>query len=100
MPDTIEKEISDHSDHDILVIVYTQLKGLKDEFVSLRDEAVKRVDILEQEKANAKDLELLQNKINDDIEVRVRKLENNVIKIIAWASGAGAVVSFIISYLK
>jgi hypothetical protein len=58
------------------------------------------VNKLKDEKADRKDVQMLQAFINDDIDKRVRKLEDKAIYMIAWATGAAAVVALVIDMIS
>lgn len=69
-------------DHDILIELRTEMTNVRRDIKELADGTVKRIELLEKEKADRKEIEEIQKKINElqdkinkDIEVRTRSLE-------------------------
>jgi translation elongation factor EF-Ts len=85
------------SDHDIIITLVSSVKNLDSKFTDkfqdlkndikeIRDGTLNRLDNLEKEKANRQELTDIQNKINslqkhvnENIEIRVNKLEKSEI---------------------
>jgi hypothetical protein len=70
------------SDHDILLTfrgeTNTTLEDIKRQVRELRDGTITRISSLERDKADKDIVEQLQDKLNRDIEVRVRKVETSI----------------------
>ena len=66
-------------DHDLLIELKTQVGNIRDDIKDLKDGTSLRIENLEKNKAELKVVEELQNKVNKDIEVRIRKLEEETI---------------------
>ena len=64
------------SDHDILVTLVEQVKQVREDIKDLKEGTTIRILSLERDKADRRDVELLQIKVNKDIEMRMEKLEN------------------------
>jgi hypothetical protein len=63
-------------DHDLLVELKTQVQNIRQDIKDLKDGTTLRISSLEKkDKSDRKEVEELQNKINNDIEVRIRQLE-------------------------
>jgi hypothetical protein len=99
----MENDISKMSDHDLLITMHEQIKGIKVDIKDLKDGTSKRIDDLEQDKANREDLEVLQNKINNDLEVRTRKLENKTsnytLTLTLYSIAVGTMIGLIIFHI-
>jgi hypothetical protein len=65
-------------DHDLLIELKTQVLNIRDDIKDLKSGTTERIQKLEADKADRKDVEELQNIINNKIEARVRKLEYKV----------------------
>jgi len=109
MPETITP-----SDHDLLVEVRTLQNVMFDEIKEIKSGTALDIANLKKDKADRKDIDFVQKKLNDDIEIRVRKLETDTIPkekqekfedslstiekrliwIIAYSAGAAAVIAF------
>jgi hypothetical protein len=63
------------TDHDLLIELRTEMRAARTDIKDLKDNTTNRIDSLEKEKADRKELDELQKKVNLDIEKRVAKLE-------------------------
>lgn len=68
--------MSKQNDHDLIIEIKTQLVDLTRQVRELKEGTLARIASLEKEKADRYELEVLQDKVNKDIEIRVRALEN------------------------
>ena len=64
-------------EHDLLVVLDQKVSDLQIAVKNLSDGSVSKISLLEKDKADRKDVENIQKKINDDIETRIRALENS-----------------------
>lgn len=64
------------SDHDLLIRVDSRLSDLITTVNDIRDGTSVRIASLEKEKADRKELQIIQDKVNNDIEKRVTSLES------------------------
>ena len=64
------------NDHDVLIQVSTKLDDLTRQVRELRDGTITRIIALEKDKADRVEVQALQTKLNHDIEIRVRFLED------------------------
>jgi transposase len=87
------------SDHDLLVKLDQKVNDLKDAVKELQSGTYSRISALEKDKADRVELEFLQKRINDDIEVRVRKLEsktaNYKITLMLYSIAVGGMIALI-----
>lgn len=83
-------------DHDLLIELRTEMRNIRADIKELKDGTAKRIDDLEKEKADKKELQTVQDKLNEDIETRIRVLENWRM----YSLGATAVISFVIYWLS
>ena len=65
----------DFSDHDLVIRIDTRLTDLQKTVQEIRDGTISRIQVLERDKADRRAVEELQHKMNNDIEIRVRDLE-------------------------
>jgi len=65
------------ADHDLLVELKTEMAGVRCDIKDLRDGMSSRVSTLERDKADRREVAVLQGIINDSLEVRMRKQENS-----------------------
>lgn len=75
-------------DHDLLIELRTEFKGMRDDIKELKDNLVSRVTVLEEEKAPVK--------VTNDHEKRIRRLEY----VVAVAIGAAMLLEFISRFYK
>jgi signal-transduction protein with cAMP-binding, CBS, and nucleotidyltransferase domain len=64
------------NDHDLLIELRTEMQNVRADIKDLKDGTAFRISTLEKDKADKKDVEELQSKINNNIEKRVFALEN------------------------
>lgn len=75
-------------DHDLLIELRTEFKGMRDDIKELKDNLVSRVTLLEEEKAPLK--------VTTDHEKRIRRLEY----ALAIAIGMATLVEFVARFYK
>lgn len=88
------------TDHDLLIRVDQKVDGLIDTIDKLQNGTVSDINSLKRDKADRKDVEILQQIINTDIEKRLRSVEGRIAYIYAWSAGAAAIVALIIDMLS
>jgi len=64
-------------DHDLLIELRTEVANIRNDIRELKDNTTSRVIQLERDKADRKEVEELQKKVNEDIDIRVRTLESS-----------------------
>jgi hypothetical protein len=74
-----EAQKESFSDHDLLVKLNTQMSMVLDEIKLLKDVTTNRITCLEKDKADRVELQVIQKKVNEDIENRMRDLEKSVV---------------------
>ena len=77
------------------------LAELKTDIKDLKLNVADRVSLLEQEKMNKADADKLleeANKVHEDLQKRIRKLEDWKIWVVAYTSGIAGVLYFILDY--
>jgi predicted transcriptional regulator len=82
-------------DHDLLIELKTIVHSIKDDIRDLKEGTTERISCLERDKADRKEMEELQTKVNKDIEIRVRRLES-------WgfiAIGALMIIEFLFKFI-
>jgi hypothetical protein len=62
-------------DHDLLVRLSTQMAMVLDEIKLLKDTTTNRITCLEKDKADRVEVQIIQKKLNEDMETRMRYLE-------------------------
>ena len=67
------------NDHDLLIELRTQMALVLDEIKSLKDVTLSRIISLEKDKADRTEVQVIQKKVNEDIEDRMRVLEKSVV---------------------
>jgi len=72
----------EQNDHDIIIEVRTEMRGMRSDLKELRDGTYNDIASLKRDKADNKEVERLQGlindiqkKVNNDIEIRVRAVE-------------------------
>ena len=65
-------------DRDLLLELKIQVQNIRNDIKELKDNTTVRIKCLESDKADRKEVEELQKKVNDDIEKRVINLEISV----------------------
>lgn len=63
------------TDHDLLIELRTEMRNIRSDIKELKEGTTQRIQILERDKADRQEVEFLQKKLNEDIENRIRKLE-------------------------
>jgi hypothetical protein len=64
-----------NEDHDLLIELRTEMQNVRRDIKELNDGTASRIKSLEADKADRRDLETIQKKVNEDMENRVRELE-------------------------
>ena len=77
-------------DHTLLIRLDQKVSDLQNSVKEIKDGTISRIACLEADKAGKNEVEKLQEKINDDLEVRIRCLETRVAQIMTV--GAVAVI--------
>jgi hypothetical protein len=65
------------SDHDLLIELRTEVQNIRNDIKDLKDGTTMRIKYLEENKADKKDVDALLKKVNDDLDTRVRVLEES-----------------------
>lgn len=89
----------EQTDHDLLIRLDQKVSDIQNSVKELQDGTFSKITCLEKDKAERVDVELLRQKVNKDIEIRVRSLEGKIIYVFAFSTGAGVMVSLVASYL-
>jgi hypothetical protein len=91
------------SDHDLLVRLDQKVNDLKNSLQELASGTFQKIAILEKDKADRADLDLLQKKVNDDVEVRLRKVEDKTAKYLItmtlYSVAVGTMIALIIYHI-
>lgn len=90
------------SDHDLLIELRTEMRGVRSDVKDLRDNTTKRVDDLENDKANRDEMMNLKrdaDKIHDDHETRLRNLEKDNDNFKGKYAIVGGIIVIIVSAL-
>lgn len=91
------------TDHDLLVTLNQKVTYLKVSVKDLQDGTFAKIAMLEKDKADRKDVEALQHKINNDMEIRVRKVEDRtskyLITITLYSIAVGTMIGLIIYHI-
>jgi hypothetical protein len=90
-------KIHNQNDHDLLIEIKVELKNLVGEFKDFRESQIREVAKLDTEKVNRIEFQELQNKVNKDMETRVKVLENWKIWVLGYSAGIALLISFLIS---
>lgn len=83
---------------DLVIELRTEVRSIRDDIKDLKEGTTERIICLEKEKADRKEVELIQEKLNKDHEIRLRQMESKVVWVFAFSSGAGAVLGVVINY--
>ena len=67
------------SDHDLVIRMDTRLEDLISSVKELQNGTYSKIEILFRDKAERKDVEVLQKIVNDDMEKRMRCLESSIV---------------------
>ncbi len=97
--------VSNYSaDHDLLnrldEKVEIGFKTIQGDIKDLKDGTTKRIDDLEKDKADRHEMEMLQKKVNEDIEVRVREIEKFTSEAKGKASQNSVIIVYVISIIS
>ncbi|MDD5178314.1 MAG: hypothetical protein PHT54_03495 [Candidatus Nanoarchaeia archaeon] len=92
----IEKEFT-QTEHDLLIELKVQVQNIRNDIKELSEGTTERIVCLEKEKADRKELEEVQNKLNKDHEIRIRKLESSKLTYYTLMSVYTGIGVFIIS---
>ena len=65
----------EENDHDIIIEVRTELRGLRDDVKDIRNNTAMDIAMLKKDKADRAEVYFIQKKLDDDIETRMRKVE-------------------------
>ena len=86
-------------DHDLLIAVSTKLDDLTRQMRELRDGTVVRISALEKDKADRTEVQALQKRVNEDIETRVRDLENDAAGITTGWRIAFSILTLVVAVI-
>jgi hypothetical protein len=64
------------NDHDLLIELRTELRGLRTDVKDIRDNTSADIAMLKKDKADRAEVDSLQKKLDDNIESRMRKVED------------------------
>jgi hypothetical protein len=91
------------SDHDLLIELRTEVLNIRDDIKELKEGTTSRIINLEKDKADRVELDALQIKVNHDIEVRVRVLENKtskyMITLTLYSIAVGTMIALIVYHI-
>jgi len=91
------------SDHDLLIELRTEVLNIRDDIKELKEGTASRIINLEKDKADRVELDALQIKVNHDIEVRVRILENKtskyMITLTLYSIAVGTMIALIVYHI-
>lgn len=65
------------SDHDLLIELRTEMQNVRNDIKELKDNTANRIVNLEKDKADRQVVDGLQKTVNENHEVRIRKLEDS-----------------------
>jgi hypothetical protein len=95
------------SDHDLIIKIHTVVQRLVDDVKDIKDNTVGRIEALEKDKVDVKDLESEIKKVEDkvsitnkDFEERMREQEKTTTRITTWGAAALlalGIIEFLIS---
>ena len=74
---TAKQMINTNDDHDLLIELRTEMQNVRKDIKDLNDGTASRIKTLESDKVDRKDLDIIQKKVNEDHEVRIRALESS-----------------------
>ena len=66
------------SDHDLLIELRVTMKAVRDDIKELKSGTSTRIDTLETDKADRKEIDALQSVINNEIKKRLEEVEQDV----------------------
>jgi len=67
--------IKNQSDHDLLIELRTEMRNIRNDIKELKESTTVQINILEKDKADQYDVDILKKKVNEDVEGRIRCLE-------------------------
>lgn len=82
------------NDHDLLVVLHTQMQRVLVDLKEVKDNTIGRIAVLESSKVDLTVVTKLQtdaDRIHEDFELRVRALEKTQTQTITW--GAAAIIA-------
>jgi hypothetical protein len=65
------------TDHDLLIELRTEMQNVRNDIKELKDGTAMRIQALEKDKADRHVVEQLQKVVNEEQEIRLRKLEES-----------------------
>lgn len=74
---TAKQMIKTNEDHDLLIELRTEMVNVRRDIKDLNDGTISRIKDIEINKADIKEVEELQKKVNGDIENRLRIVESS-----------------------
>lgn len=94
-----EESAFTRENRDLLIELKTKIEALTESVNDLKKGTTERIACLERDKADRAELDALQAKVNHDIEIRVRKNENKIVWVYAWAACIGFLASIVMKYI-
>lgn len=78
--DNMGENKNETNDHDLLIELRIefreQMTAVRDDIKEIKDGTARRIQVLETEKADRKDIEAIQKRLNEDHEVRLKSIES------------------------
>jgi hypothetical protein len=74
-----EEQKKGFNDHDLLIRLSSQMEMVLDEIKLLKDTTTNRITCLEKDKADRIELQVIQKKVNEDMETRMRDIEKTIV---------------------
>ena len=65
------------SDHDLLIELRTEMQNVRNDIKDLKDGTTARIKALEDSKVDLRDFKEIQKRVDEDMEGRLRKLEES-----------------------
>jgi hypothetical protein len=92
-----------NEDHDLLIELRTEMQNVRKDIKELNDGTSGRIKALESDKADRKDIEAIQTKLNTDVENRIRALEAAkslyLTSMVIYTAVGGTMIGLIIWHL-
>ncbi|MFA5696738.1 MAG: hypothetical protein WC917_04870 [Bacilli bacterium] len=92
-----------NEDHDLLIELRTEMQNVRKDIKELNDGTSGRIKALEVDKADRKDIEAIQTKLNTDVENRIRALEAAkglyLTSMVIYTAVGGTMIGLIIWHL-
>lgn len=92
-----------NEDHDLLIELRTEMQNVRKDIRELNDGTSGRIKALENDKADRKDIESIQTKLNTDVETRLRALEAAkslyLTSMVIYTAVGGTMIGLIIWHL-